>query len=147
MCRIVWLCVNLVKFLIIDKGELGSCTTNCVYTNTKLTVAGFIPSRSFCSSADKVFSVCSTPSAEVGPLLLFSVRFYMLNRHRSSSVSRAIWSFWLAVQLANQCTRKALNRNATWPSGERFENNQDVIEVQTFSFILGDSTKNMKFTI
>ncbi len=34
----------------------------------------------------------------------------MLNWHRSSSVSRAIWSFWLAVQLLNQCVRKGAER-------------------------------------
>ncbi len=35
----------------------------------------------------------------------------------ASELSRAIWSFWLAVQLANQCTRKAQNGRATLPSG------------------------------
>ncbi len=41
----------------------------------------------------------------------------MLNRRRSSSVSWARWSFWLAVKLANQCTRKAQYGRATWPLG------------------------------
>ncbi len=46
-------------------------------------------------------------------LSAFFGRFYTLNRRRGSS---AIWSFWLAVQLANQCARKTQNGRATWLS-------------------------------
>ncbi len=83
--------------------------------HTKLTVGRRVV---FVSRPTKFFSVCSAPSAEVGLLsVCFFGRFCMLNFHRSSSVVQAIWSFWLVVQLANQCTRKVQNRCATWPSG------------------------------
>ncbi len=45
----------------------------------------------------------------------------MLNRRRSLSFSRVIWSLWLAVQLANQYTRKAQNGHAIWPSGVEYQ--------------------------
>ncbi len=73
--------------------------------------------RQFFSLADYVFSVCSTPLAEVGPCQHFFGRFHMLSWRRSSLVSQAIWSFLLAVQLVNQCTRKAQNGRNTWLSG------------------------------
>lgn len=42
----------------------------------------------------------------------------MLNRPLSSLVTQAIWSFWSAVQLGNQCMRKKMqNGHATWPLG------------------------------
>ncbi len=96
------------------------CLWETLKTPTVEPKARNTPSRRkavFFSLADYVFSVCSTPLAEVGPCQHFFGRFHMLSWRRSSLVSRAIWSFLLAVQLVNQCTRKAQNGRNTWLSG------------------------------
>ncbi len=102
-----------IKRLLISRNHIFPCyISGLKYTPSRRSAVGqflFVGRLNFLS--------VSAPSAEVGPCRLFFGRFDILNQRWSSSVSRAIWSFWLAVQLANQCTRKAQNRCATWLSG------------------------------